>query len=223
MKCRTGWCTSWNQDCREKYQQPQICTCYHWASLIAQLVKNLLQCRRPWFYSWVRKIIWRSYRLPNPVFLGFPGDLAGKESACNAGDLNFIPGLGRSPKKEKGYPSQYSVLENSMDCIVHGVTKSWTWLIFTHITHTPLMAESEERLKSFLMRLKEESEKADLKLNIKNIKIMASSPIISWQIEEGTIEAVTDFFSWALKSLQMVTAAMKLKKNSCLEGKLWQT
>jgi len=58
--------------------------------------------------------------------LGFPGDSAGKESACNAGDLGLILGLGRSPGEEKGYPLQYSGLENSMDSIVHGVAKSWT-------------------------------------------------------------------------------------------------
>ena len=64
--------------------------------------------------------------LPTPVFLGFPGGLDGKESACNVGDLGSIPGLGRSPGERKGYPLQYSGLENSMDCIVRGVTKSWT-------------------------------------------------------------------------------------------------
>ena len=63
-------------------------------------------------------------RLPTPVFLGFPGGSAGKESTCNAGDLGLIPGLGSSPGEGKGYPLQYSGLENSMDCIVHGVTKS---------------------------------------------------------------------------------------------------
>ena len=68
-----------------------------WASLIAQLVKNLLQCRRPQFYSRVRKIPWRRDRLPTPVFLGFPCGSAGKESTCNVGDLGLIPGLRRSP------------------------------------------------------------------------------------------------------------------------------
>ena len=57
--------------------------------------------------------------------LGFPGGSAGKESACNEGDLASVPGLGRSPVKGKGYPLQYSGLKNSMDCIVHGVAKSW--------------------------------------------------------------------------------------------------
>ena len=67
-------------------------------------------------------IIW----LPTPVFLGFPCSLADKESACNVGDLGLIPGLGRAPGEGKGYPLQYFGLENSMDCIVHGVTKSRT-------------------------------------------------------------------------------------------------
>jgi len=60
--------------------------------------------------------------------MGFPGGSAGKESACNAGDLSSVPGLGRSPGEGKDYPLQYSGLENSMHCIVHGVTKSWTQL-----------------------------------------------------------------------------------------------
>ena len=67
------------------------------------------------------KICWRRDRLPTPVFMGFPGSSAGKESTCKAGDLGSIPGLGRSPGEGKGYPLQYSGLENSMDCIVHGV------------------------------------------------------------------------------------------------------
>ena len=66
--------------------------------------------------------------LPIPVFLGFPGGSAGKESTGNAGNLGSIPGLGRSPGEGKGYPLQYSDLENSMDCIVHEVTKSWSQL-----------------------------------------------------------------------------------------------
>ena len=75
------------------------------------------------FNSWVRKIPWRRDRLPTPVILGFSGGSAGKESACNVGDLGSIPGLGRSPGEEKGYPLQDFGLENSMDCIVHGVAK----------------------------------------------------------------------------------------------------
>jgi len=71
---------------------------------------------------------WRRDRLPIPVFLGFPCDSASKESACNAGDLGSIPGLGRCPVERNSYPLQYSGLENLMDCTVLGVTKSWTRL-----------------------------------------------------------------------------------------------
>ena len=84
---------------------------------------------------------------------------------------------------------------------------------------TTLMAESEE-LKSLVMKVKEESEKVGLKLNIQITKIMASSPITSWQIDGETVETVLDFIFWAPKSLQMVTAAMKLKDTYSLEGKL---
>ena len=77
---------------------------------------------------------------------------------------------------------------------------------------TALMAESEEELESLLMKVKEESEKAGLKLSIQKTKIMASSPITSWQIDGGAKETGKTVFSWAPKSLQMVTATMKLKK-----------
>ena len=86
---------------------------------------------------------------------------------------------------------------------------------------TTIMAENEEELKSLLMKMKEESEKVDLKLNIQKIKIMASSPITSWQIDGETVETVADFIFWAPTSLQMVIAAMKLKDAYSLEGKLW--
>ena len=85
---------------------------------------------------------------------------------------------------------------------------------------TKLMAESEEELKSLLMKLKEESEKLGLKLNIQKTKIMASGPITSWQIDRETVEIVADFILGAPKSLQMVTAAMKLKDTCSLEEKL---
>ena len=88
---------------------------------------------------------------------------------------------------------------------------------------TILMAESEEELKSLLMKVKEESEKVGLKLNIQKMKIMASGPITSWEIDGETIETVSDFIFWAPKSLQMVTAAMKLKNTYSLEEKLWPT
>ena len=67
------------------------------------------------------------------VILGFPCDSAGKESTCNAGDLSLIPGLGRSLREVKGYPLQYSGLENSMDCVVHGVTRRHNWVTFTSL------------------------------------------------------------------------------------------
>ena len=85
---------------------------------------------------------------------------------------------------------------------------------------TTLMAESEEELKSLLMKVKEESEKVALKLNIQKMKIMASSPITSWEIDGETVETVADFILGAPKSLQMVIAAMKLKDPCSLEGKL---
>ena len=85
---------------------------------------------------------------------------------------------------------------------------------------TTLMAESEEELKSLLMKVKEESEKVGLKLNIKKTKILASGPITSWEIDGETVETVSDFIFWAPKSLQMVTVAMKLKDGCSLEEKL---
>ena len=85
---------------------------------------------------------------------------------------------------------------------------------------TTLMGESEEKLKSLLMKVKEESKKVGLKLNIQKTKIMASGPITSWQIDGETMETVSDFIFGAPKSLQMVTAAMKLKDAYSLEGML---
>ena len=92
-----------------------------------------LQCRRPQFNSWVGKIPWTKDRLPTPVFLGFPCGSACKEFACNVGDLRSIPGLGRFPGEGKGSPLQYSGLENSVDCIIHGVAKSLTRLSDFHL------------------------------------------------------------------------------------------
>ena len=95
---------------------------------------------------------------------------------------------------------------------------------FRYVDDTTPMAESEEELKSLLMKVKDESEKVGLRLNIQKTKIMASDPITSWQIDRETVEAVSDFvFLGAPKSLQMVTAAMKLKDTYSLEGKLWPT
>ena len=89
---------------------------------------------------------------------------------------------------------------------------------------TTLMAESEEELKSLLMKVKEESEKVGLKLNIQKTKLMASDPITSWEIDGETVETVADFILGGLqKSLQMVIAAMKWKDAYSWEGKLWPT
>ena len=86
------------------------------------------------------------------------------------------------------------------------------------------MAESEKELKSLLMKVKEESEKVGLKLNIQKTKIVASGPITSWEIDGETVETVTDFIFWgAPKSLQMVIATIKLKDACSLEDKLWPT
>ena len=86
--------------------------------------------------------------------------------------------------------------------------------------YTTLVAESEEELKSLLMKVKEESEKVGLKLNIQKMKIMASGPITSWEIDGETVQTVSDLFWGAPKSLQMVIAVMKLKDAHSLEGKL---
>ena len=88
---------------------------------------------------------------------------------------------------------------------------------------TTLMAESEEELKSLLLKVKEEREKVGLKLNIQKTKILASGPITSWQIDGETVETVADFISLGSKLLKMVTAAMKLKDAYSLEEKLWPT
>ena len=88
---------------------------------------------------------------------------------------------------------------------------------------TTLMAESEEELRSPLMKVKEESEKVGLKLNIQKMKIMASGPTTSWEIDGETVKTVADFIILGSKSLQMVTAAMKLKDAYSLERKLWPT
>ena len=85
------------------------------------------------------------------------------------------------------------------------------------------MAESEEELKSLLMKVKEESEKVGLKLNIQKMKMMASGPITSWEIDGEMVQTLAAFIWGAPKSLQMVISAMKLKDAYCLEGKLWPT
>ena len=91
---------------------------------------------------------------------------------------------------------------------------------FRYADDTTLIAESEDELKSLLMKMKEESETNGLKLNIQKTKIMASGPVTSWQIDGETVETVADFILGASKSLQMVIAAMKIKDTCSLEGKL---
>ena len=102
-------------------------------SLIAQLVKYPPAMQETPVRFLGQKICWRRDRLPTPVFLGFPCGSAGKESVCNAGDLGSIPELGKTPGEGKGYPLQYSGLENTTDCIVHGVAKSQTRLSNFHL------------------------------------------------------------------------------------------
>ena len=103
--------------------------------------ESVCNAGRPRFDPWVGKIRWRRDRLPTLVFLGFPCGSAGKESASSVGDLGSIPGLGGSPGEGKGSPLQYSGLENSMDCTVHGVAKSQTRLSDFHF---PFLSELTE-------------------------------------------------------------------------------
>ena len=113
-------------------------------TVVAQLVKNHFQCRRPWFNSVLVKIPWRRDRLPTPVLLDFPCGLADKESFCSVGDPGSIHGLERSPGEGKGYLLQYSGLENSMDCIVSRVAKSRTELSdFYFLSHSQRLYHSQ--------------------------------------------------------------------------------
>ena len=96
----------------------------------------------------------------------------------------------------------------------------WNINNLRYVDNTTLIEESEEELKSLLIKVKEESEKVGLKLNIQKTKMMASGPITSWEVDG---ETVADFIFWAPKSLQMVTTAMKLKDACSLEEKLWPT
>ena len=102
--------------------------------LVTQLVKNPPAMQEILVRCWDQEDLLEKDGLPTAMFLGFPGGSTGKESARNAGDLGSIPGLGRSRGEGNDYPPQYSGLENSMDCIVHGVAKSWTPLSNVHFT-----------------------------------------------------------------------------------------
>ena len=104
-------------------------------SLLAQSVKNLPAVLESLVRFLGREDLLRYDTLSTPVFWGFPCGSAGRESACNVGDLGSTPGLGRCPGGGKGYPLQDSGLENSMDSIVHGVTKSQTWVSDFHFLH----------------------------------------------------------------------------------------
>ena len=122
-----------------------FCISWIWITTSIGLPRGLswsrirLHCKRTGFDSWVGKIPCRRNRLPTPVFLGFPGDLAGKESYCNEGDLGSIPGLERSAGEGNSYPLQYSCLENPMHCIVHGVTKNRIRLRDFHFHPSPYL------------------------------------------------------------------------------------
>ena len=137
----------------------------HQASLVAQLI--CLQCWRLQFDSWVGKMPWRRDRLPTPVFLGFPCGPASKESACNVGDLGLIPGLGRSSGEGKGYPLQYSGLENPMDCIVLGVAKSGTRLSGFHFP-----GKRNQRYALFSLEIMPNHLLPNMALKIKKITIV---------------------------------------------------
>ena len=100
---------------------------------------------------------------------------------------------------------------------------SWNINNLRYADDTTLMAESDEELKSLLMKVKEENEKVGFKLKIQKTKTMASGPITSWEVDGETVETVSEFILGAPKSLQMVIAAMKLKDAYSLEGKLWPT
>ena len=117
-------------------QRLSLVTCHFPDSSIGK--ESACNSGDPGSIPWVRKVHWRRDRLPTPVFLGFPCGSAGKEFTCNEGGLGLTPGLGRSPGEEKGYPLQYSGLENSMDCIVCGIPKSRIRLRNFHFTSLTL-------------------------------------------------------------------------------------
>ena len=142
-----------------------------WNSVVTQLIKNLPGMQEIPLDSWGRKIHWRKDRLPTPIFLGFPNSSAGRESAYNVGDLDSIPGWERSPEERKGYPLQYSGLENSMDYTVHWVSKSRTQLNNFHIalSRSPEHGRNIEFKKSIFFRekmSKQTQEKAFVSLEV---------------------------------------------------------
>ena len=131
---------------------------------------------------------------------------------CNAGDPGLIPGLGGSPGGGNSNPG----LEEAQAGIK--ITRK-NISNLRYADDTTLMAESEEELKSLLMKVKEESEKVGLKLNIQKTKIMASGPITSWQIDRETVETVSNFLFWGSKITADGDCSHEIKRHS-LEGKL---
>ena len=126
-----------------------ICIVSESASLVAQLVKNPPAMWETWVWSLGWEDLLEKGKAAHSLYLGFLCGSAGKESACNVGDLGLILGLGRSPGEGKGYPLQYSGLENSMDCIVHQMAKSWTqlkWLSMHSCTHKVLFSGDQINL-----------------------------------------------------------------------------
>ena len=129
---RTDFWTQWEKERVRWFERVALKHIYYQVSPVAQLVKNPPAMQETWFDSWVRKIPWRRDRLPTPVFLGIPCGSAGKESACNVGDLGLIPGLGRSLEKGKATHSSTLAWRIPWTCIVHGVAKSQTGLSDFH-------------------------------------------------------------------------------------------
>ena len=130
------------------------------ASLITQLLKNVPAVQETPVQFLGRENPLEKGRLPTPVSLGFPCGSAGKESACRVGDLGSIPGFGRSPGEGIGYPLQYSGLENSMDCIVHGVANSRTRLSAFHIEIMMMRTNRDDILCKVPFTLEADSEQS---------------------------------------------------------------
>ena len=148
--------------------------------------------------------------------MGLPRWLSSKESMCNAGDPGLIPGLGGSPGGGNSNPG----LEEAQAGIKIARRNINN---LRYADDTTLMAESEEELKSLLMKEKEESEKVGLKLNIQKTKIMASGPITSWQIDGETVETVSNFLFWGSKITADGDCSHEIKRCLLLGRKLWPT
>ena len=121
-------------------------------SLVCTLKESACKCRRPQFDYWARKIWRRRDRLPTPAFWSFP---RGSASACNEGDLGWYPWVGQFPGEGKGYQLQYSGLENSVDCIAHGVAKSRTLLSHFHL-HV-IVVQTPSCVQNILLNIKDDN------------------------------------------------------------------